>query len=640
MGGASIENLAHLSPKKIEDFILSPRVAQQQSPFRSKHKNLPRKAEAIYHESQLPYLKLDFPSFDHKKMLGEALSLQSFFVPHRKDGFGWKGLTLFGLSHSHTELLSDYGIPETDENIRRYCSFTDICQKLCPETFNFLKNNIGYNRFTRVRYMLLEPGGSISPHRDQENLGFGSLNIVLSHPDGCHFFVEEGGEIPLSPGDAFLFANGYRHCVVNNSSQPRIHILIHGHAEPAFWNPLLVRSFEKEIKKWENNQEIGPVLLPSTLPQNEFCSQPWVGLMVGPDQSIKPCSSHSKKLGYIQDLISGQPPSTDNGFLHLRSKICSLGLPNECMSCKEEERESGTSPRIFSPALPPNADLNLHIHDLKKIDLFWGRKSNIINLNDTQNSSSHWREYQSELSRLGLDMGYLSHAETEYPITQEIVDWLILKSNHCKEVILRGGEPLSYSQAIYFLEEWIRSERTGKLVVNTNGTLIDSKVLSLLERVDRLLLKLEVDAVGPNYSWLTGHSWENMEEIILKMKAAKLNFVVCPTVTSLNLHSFFQFFDFFTSHGIEIQTLKLGTGSHFLSAQHLPLAMRNSLSEKNDKILSKFNNLREKLLYEEQEDSHIKLKNLFLFVEYFEAIRGSHPFLKKSIFKTKDYLHI
>jgi Aspartyl/Asparaginyl beta-hydroxylase len=196
----------------------------------------------------LPWLILN-PNYEipHEAMLREALAVQQFFVLHRRDAWMWKSLCLYGISHAHTELLSDYGIEETPENLEKFCDYTDICRKLCPTTLSFLKNTVGYSDFTRVRFMLIEPGGYILPHKDQEKLNFGSLNIVLSHPEGCRFMVEPFGEVPLKPGNMFLFANGYKHAVYNQSSQPRVHMLIHGGKIPSLWNPLIVESAKKQL---------------------------------------------------------------------------------------------------------------------------------------------------------------------------------------------------------------------------------------------------------------------------------------------------------------------------------------------------------------------------------------------------------
>jgi len=200
-------------------------------------------------EIKPPILKINFlERIPHQEMLNEALNLLDYFYTHRKDSYKWKALTLYGLSHSHTGIISEYGYEETDENYKKYCTYTDICRNFCPVTHNFLKETLKFDLYTRVRFMLLEPGGYIAPHRDKDFYGFGSTNLVLSQPDGCDFHVGEIGKLPLKPGDLFFFDNGYEHAVTNNSDKPRVHMIIHGNTNQKYWHNIVVNSLKKACR--------------------------------------------------------------------------------------------------------------------------------------------------------------------------------------------------------------------------------------------------------------------------------------------------------------------------------------------------------------------------------------------------------
>ena len=76
--------------------------------------------------------------------------------------------------------------------------------------------------------MLLEPGGHILPHKDRESIGLSEVNIAINNPDGCSFHMENRGTVPFTEGSVVMLDLSNRHWVVNNSNQPRLHMIYHG----------------------------------------------------------------------------------------------------------------------------------------------------------------------------------------------------------------------------------------------------------------------------------------------------------------------------------------------------------------------------------------------------------------------------
>ena len=75
---------------------------------------------------------------------------------------------------------------ETEELEEQYMDWTDM-SKFCPATKNWLENDFGFNSFTRVRFMLIEPGGYIKPHSDTDHSELIAINIALNMPKKCYF---------------------------------------------------------------------------------------------------------------------------------------------------------------------------------------------------------------------------------------------------------------------------------------------------------------------------------------------------------------------------------------------------------------------------------------------------------------------
>ena len=68
------------------------------------------------------------------------------------------------MSSVHTNVPEDYGLP--DEAEYDMSDYTDIA-KFCPRTVEWMKDEMLYERFSRVRFMAVLPGGWLGPHNDR-----------------------------------------------------------------------------------------------------------------------------------------------------------------------------------------------------------------------------------------------------------------------------------------------------------------------------------------------------------------------------------------------------------------------------------------------------------------------------------------
>lgn len=179
-------------------------------------------------ESQWPFFRLSaLDNQPYDKMYTEAEKLMDKFQPHREDyGVGWRSLTIHGLNED-TQSLDSYG-DNRRETIDKL-DWTWVAEH-CPTAKTFLTDVWPAEYLNRVRFMLLEPGGYVLPHQDrpsnQKRLSV--CNISLNNPQGCEFVFENHGLVPFSNnGSAFLMDISNKHAVYNNSSKPRIHMIIH-----------------------------------------------------------------------------------------------------------------------------------------------------------------------------------------------------------------------------------------------------------------------------------------------------------------------------------------------------------------------------------------------------------------------------
>lgn len=188
----------------------------------------------IKSKSGLPYLQLDVnvPTSD---IIEEWEKVKHMAVRHRdSDSFmqysnkGWLGLTLYGVNATYTEqsTLSH--------------SWTEIAGE-CPRTCNFFKSIFDEKNFKgRIRFMLLEPKGYILPHKDRDRAGLSEVNIAINNPHGCEFVIENKGIVPFKKGSTVLLDLSNKHWVVNNSDEPRLHMIYHGQVP----DNLITKSYE------------------------------------------------------------------------------------------------------------------------------------------------------------------------------------------------------------------------------------------------------------------------------------------------------------------------------------------------------------------------------------------------------------
>lgn len=208
-------------------------------------------AEDIEGGSLLPWLELELPwHVPHTQMLEEAKSVRHLMVNHRDEdhepGYGhrgWKSICLHGLSARQTYCHTDYGYERIPGAPNVPYRWTEIAE-LCPVTTAFLKG-FGFTRFQRVRYMLLEAGGYILPHRDGDGPYLWAVNLALNQPDRCQFHMRGFGDLPFAPGKALKLDISNTHAVWNRSNEDRYHMIIHGSHDSSIWYDLMKRSRDK-----------------------------------------------------------------------------------------------------------------------------------------------------------------------------------------------------------------------------------------------------------------------------------------------------------------------------------------------------------------------------------------------------------
>lgn len=190
-------------------------------------------ADWILNKSNFGWLELDI-KFDLAAWKKETEAAK--FVNHRGDDHpGWNSSCIHGIDVDKTGAWTNYGDWSREEEVPY--KWTSISEHT-PSIKSFWEQ-FPYERYRRIRFMELEPGGRISPHSDApgrlpgeeglDMLDFGvPINIAIVHPDDCNMHLEGHGIVPFQEGKAFIVNIRNIHSVFNNSNQRRIHLIAHG----------------------------------------------------------------------------------------------------------------------------------------------------------------------------------------------------------------------------------------------------------------------------------------------------------------------------------------------------------------------------------------------------------------------------
>jgi hypothetical protein len=195
--------------------------------------------EWIMNTSRLPWLQLDI-AVPCQDILHEIKNIELLLVDHR-DNYGehqgWKSFCIHGKSYNATREESYY-------NDNRPYVWTSEAQQAMPTTVDYFANQWPGSQFKRIRVMLLEPGGYISIHQDSTISKLTAINIAITQPAECQFVMAKHGTVPFLPGQALWLDISNQHAVINNSDQPRWHIIVHQSFDNSFQD-MVVNSYKK-----------------------------------------------------------------------------------------------------------------------------------------------------------------------------------------------------------------------------------------------------------------------------------------------------------------------------------------------------------------------------------------------------------
>ncbi len=306
--------------------------------------------------------------------------------------------------------------------------------------------------------------------------------------------------------------------------------------------------------------------------QNHFCSFPWNGLQIHVSGQVRPCCMIDDLGIKYQSGVDLRKSLAEKPLEMVREQMLRGEAPRPCRACYEEDQMGVQSVRLYSPAIDTE---NLSSVKISRAEISLTNRCNLdCVMCRPQFSSRVQKLYQDFASTHPLQ------ERIDFPsftVPPEDVPGLVEQVCEAKEIRLIGGEPLLTEAGRLFIKLWAQGQYPGRLEVITNGTFLDDAILSDLASCQNKQVDMSVDGVGEIYSWIRGHSWQHIQEQILKTQA-QVPLRLIPTLQVYNLFNLPLLADFCQKNKIRLLLGHILRHPHFLSAWAWPKSLRQQLS--------------------------------------------------------------
>lgn len=262
----------------------------------------------------------------------------------------------------------------------------------------------------------------------------------------------------------------------------------------------------------------------------------------------------AKSVGYtdnIEDIKNFQP------MQDFRKKFLNGERPIECASCYQKEAAGVESKRTKSLEMfarepidvTPDGYVN---HNLVSWDIRPDSTCNLKCLMCTPDLSSKWEEDKEIYNK------YFTSSRNKY----QNPDWDYIYENTknvATRIYVAGGEPFYIKQVIRYLQQLSEHEfnrKNTKLVIQTNGTTADKRLLDVCRKFELFDICVSVDGVGEvdNIIRFPG-KWKEKLELCNKFEKIAKHFSISTTVQSLNLPDLDNLLQYFPKERISFNLL-------------------------------------------------------------------------------------
>lgn len=277
-----------------------------------------------------------------------------------------------------------------------------------------------------------------------------------------------------------------------------------------------------------------------------YCTAPWNGLTIRENGQVRTCCVGGKSLGNL-NIQSIQEIEHSDVLAQIQQDMQS-GQPNikNCKSCIDQQKQSGFATlRDHYNKFYPTISNQL---ELKFIDVRWNNVCNLGCLYCDSTFSSTWAD---RLSTNSANVPVKNYQD-------DLLEWILERTDHVKEIMLVGGEPLLMKQNYKLLAQ-LPEQCQISIITNMSYNLEKNPALpSLLSRpAEKIIWNVSMENIGCKFEYVrSGANWEQTK------KNLKLLVQHWPNTVGVNMvYNLFSAFDLCETvqelHNIGIKKINL-----------------------------------------------------------------------------------
>lgn len=247
-----------------------------------------------------------------------------------------------------------------------------------------------------------------------------------------------------------------------------------------------------------------------------YCKIPFTSFTMDMNKGIRPCCAYGSQLGNVAtenivDIISS------NNWKILKEQLSNNIVPYGCIApCQVKEQLSGSSARTTINSHPPN----IESYERNKLNFIEFNGSNICNaacLHCSQYFSSRWsidnkkaiaQSLTYDINKRNRLDGIIALAKPHagfLPNSELVISNLkLLDLSELNSITFKGGEPFLNLETWEVLEylDGIHILSNLEVIVVTNGTVINEKIVDLLAKCKNVRITISVDGVNELYNYI------------------------------------------------------------------------------------------------------------------------------------------
>lgn len=273
-----------------------------------------------------------------------------------------------------------------------------------------------------------------------------------------------------------------------------------------------------------------------------FCKLPFNSLELSPDGTCQVCCKIGKeikkpdgtKFNIVNDKLSDIWNSED--LQKIRQQFLDGEEPEECKKCWVEEQTGNYSLRQQTKDLPFDASIPKPVY----LSLKLSNKCNLACRICGPHLSSLWEQEFQKTNKDPGDKEYYRFVHDD-KLTGENLKTFYDWAPGLEHVLVYGGEPLINEEILNFMDHCADSgiAKNIHLVLNTNGTICNDRIISKLSQFKKVSLFLSIDDTGPRFEYQRWPArWEKISANLERFCALGQPFEVrfYPTFSLLNIY--------------------------------------------------------------------------------------------------------